>query len=853
MLAAGVACAAWLAWPAPAAADSRTEAKRHFLKGMEAIRVRDFAVGIRELKIAYDIKPHPSVLYNIARAYSDAGDLPTAVDYFDRYLATDPPDREKVAKVAAALKASLAGGAGAAPGPGAGAGPGTLVEPLPPPTSGPAAPATLPAGAATEVDARLRAMEERLDYMTRLLEAGARPGGPASRPAATGPEGLMGLEEKPEDLYDVVVVSASRAASSPLEAPAATTVITDEDIRLSGATNIPDILRRVPGMEALGMSASDTELSMRGFNQRLSNKLLVLVNGRSVYLDFLGGTFYRMLSISLEDIERIEVIRGPGSTLYGANAFGGVVNIITRPPGEARTEITLTAGMGDTLRGTFLFGGRSGPVGYRASVGYEQTDQWSLEFDPRRADYTPLAKDVDLALRATRFDGEVKWVASPDVRVGVSAGLTTAYQDFFAIGVFRDFWIDGFLGYVMADADLGPIKGRVFINHFDVTAGPQYYPTGTPDLRTTALADVVDGEAVFHQEFKLGIKHNLFIGGGYRLKTIDWTYLDDPHIEHHFKGFVEDRLQILSGAGGGPALDLTIGFRIDQHPLVGLTPSPRGAIVFRPAPGHAIRLSAGTAFRTPTFLESYLDLAVPSPVAAVSILARGNPELKPENIFQVDLGYTFAASDRLSAEVVGYYQRVKNLIRLGDPVLVGDPAFPAAKIGVVDPASGTFIAGISSFENSSSTFSGGGLELGVGLFPIDGVDIKASYAFEYMVDSETGDRDPGNPLHKINFGVQLRSSFGLDFNVDAHFVSKLNIPEREFNTETLDIERVDCRANEYVLLNARVGYRLIKDKLEIAVSGFNLLDPLLPNVEHREHCFANDFGMRAYGWVTYRF
>ena len=571
----------------------------------------------------------------------------------------------------------------------------------------------------------------------------------------------------------------------------------------------------------------------------------MLVNGRSVYLDFLGGTFFQLLSINLEDIERIEVIHGPGSTLYGANAFGGVVNIITRPPGEPRNEIHLVGGMGETLRGAYLFGGRTGTVGYRASIGYDQTAKWSREVDPARADLTSTRDFGNLALRLGRFDTELSWAPHDLVKVGASAGLSTGFSDFYAIGTFRNFWINGFLGYGMIEAEVGPFQLRTFINHLDVTAAPEFVPVGGPTLETDAIADVVDAELSFHYEFKLLVPQSFTVGAGYRLKTIDWTYLDQFHTEHHFKAFIEDRLNLL------PTLDLTLGFRIDVHPLVGVTPSPRGAIVWRPDDGMALRLTVGTAFRTPTFLESYLDLRVPSPVSAVSLLSRGDRDLRPESIFQVDLGYIYNGSDFFSAEVAGYFQMVRNLIQLSDPLLVGEPGFVEAGAGGLDPTTGTFIAGVSSFENSDAVSVGGGFEVGGAVYPVDGVDIKASYAFLYMRDSETGARDERNPMHKLNVGFQLRTRIGIDFNLDAHMVSNVNLLERDFNAETGTIERTECRASTYLLLNSRLGYRMFDDKLEVAVSGFNLLD--LVGLDHREHCFANELDARVYGWVTYRF
>ena len=149
---------------------------------------------------------------------------------------------------------------------------------------------------------------------------------------------------------------------------------------------------------------AQTEVSIRGFNQRLSNKVLVLVNGRSVYVDLLGATFWQMLSIGVEDIERIEVVRGPGSALYGADAFNGVINIITKKPGEGPSGVN--AGFGDHAQthGSVWATGRDKEFAWRASAGYDYLPRWSREVPPGRADVSLYTPDQDTSARTTRLD-----------------------------------------------------------------------------------------------------------------------------------------------------------------------------------------------------------------------------------------------------------------------------------------------------------------------------------------------------------------------------------------------------------------------------------------------------------------
>src|SRR5213595_1309851 len=279
--------------PATALADARSDAKRHFRDGMSLIAAGQVERGIAELKQAYAIKPHPDVLYDIAKAYVDLGNISEALNYFRQYVATDPADKEQVVSVMQRLQAAIAP---AAP---------------PPPQN-------------IDVQKLLAQLQALIDQQRGHQQPPSAPA-PAARPAVAK-KAEPARAEPEEDMFEEQVVTASARSSSETKSPASLTVITGDEIRMSGAATVPEILRRVPGIDIAEMNPSDTNVSIRGFNRRLANKVLVLVDGRSVYQDFLGGTFWPLIDVNIQDIDRIEVIRGPGSALYGSNAFAGVVN-----------------------------------------------------------------------------------------------------------------------------------------------------------------------------------------------------------------------------------------------------------------------------------------------------------------------------------------------------------------------------------------------------------------------------------------------------------------------------------------------------------------------------------------------
>src|SRR5438132_7563910 len=367
---------------APAAlADARSDAKRHFREGMSLIGAGQIERGIGELKQAYAIKPHPDVLYDIAKAYVDLGDIPEALNYFRQYVATDPVDKEQVQAVIQRLQAAI--GSAAPPPPAMEAPPQNidvqkllaqlqaLIQQSQPPA--PAAPARTASSKKGELAKPGAVAAKGEDGMFEGETIPAKTRATAREIAAE----LSGTHEAgSEDIFEEQVVTASVRSSSETKTPASLTVNTGDEIRMIGAATIPEILRRVPGIDVAEMNPSDTNISIRGFNRRLANKVLVLVDGRSVYQDFLGGTFWPLVDVAIQDIDRIEAIRGPGSALYGANAFAGVRNIITRT-GEDISGARVFGQAGDhgTYQGVVTTGGKTRKLTYRTTFAYDRADK----------------------------------------------------------------------------------------------------------------------------------------------------------------------------------------------------------------------------------------------------------------------------------------------------------------------------------------------------------------------------------------------------------------------------------------------------------------------------------------------
>ncbi|MFK7987062.1 MAG: TonB-dependent receptor [Sandaracinaceae bacterium] len=880
--------------PSPARADVRTEARRHFRAGMALIADGDVEAGVQELQQAYEILPHPNVLYNIGRAYAESGSYAEAVTYFERYLESDPADREEVVGYLSALRARIE----ALEGPGRDPTP-EPVTPTPTPT-----PTGTTVASEEEIDAledsatqiaalaesaqsdALRARAERLSALAASLRerrAAAMAGGPATpitEPGAPEPDGpdtpapdpnstsetpsdpsLVLGEEREGDTYEERVVSSSRAAQSPLEAPNSTTIITRQDLRLSGRTNPGLALRRVAGVELMTASPGDVQFSIRGLNQRLSNRAIVLLDGRSVYQDFLGTTMWNLLPLAVEDIERIEVIRGPASALYGADALTGIVNIITRPLGEGRSHLSAGVGNEGQYRVTGSVTERVDRLRFRLGAGYDQANVFARAVGPDRVDATPFANDPNLGYSRLHFNGEAQVRLADGYSVRAGTAVATGARVFQGISRLREMRLENAFfsqTYVQAQTAVG-LSGRVFWNRFSTDYGIAGQREGGLELAERAQIqrqDVVDAEVVYQNRFSLGEGlDNQFIAGlGYRFKELDWDWIRDPSTgnqvqsQNHFNVFLQDTLRI------DEVVQVVLSARVDQHPLLTEPQfSPRGSVVVHPTPRQSIRLTAGTAFRSPTFAESYANVPNSTPLRGVAAFGVGNPNLTPERIVSVELGYMLQESEFFALEVNGYYNLVFDQILLSSnrPYRLHD--FGRTPGAGFDPANGAFPLGQLQFDNEEADFQQIGGEIGIRVYPLDGLDFYANYAIHEtspLTDQTTLDGrelDSRTSAHKVNAGISYRAPFGLDLALDFHYVSDQVWVEQVIDTARGGVAFEPFELPGYAILNARIGWRLFDDQLELAVTGSNLL------MHHREHPFGQRTDRRFMGHATFRF
>jgi iron complex outermembrane receptor protein len=377
-------------------------------------------------------------------------------------------------------------------------------------------------------------------------------------------------------------------------------------------------------------------------------------------------------------------------------------------------------------------------------------------------------------------------------------------------------------------------------------------------LPARAEQNVVDGELVFKAKSELSkdFGNDLRVGAAYRYKDVSWTYLDRRRIENHYGLFVHDELKV------GRALAFVADYRVDWVPyLQRFQQSPRGAVLVHPSKQSTIRGSVATAFRKPTFLESYLALPIQLPATGTMQISEGVRREDPaylvnaERILSAELGYLNQESDYFVVDASVLFNRVSNLIQLSPnrPVTVGD----FASAGGQDPQTGLYPVGLGGWENQCQAYNVYGAEAGLRTYPVEGLDLYANYTLNTVQQDNSGctaDQlsrivsDQRTSAHKLNAGVQLRTKPGIDASVDFHYVAPQVWAEQVTNFARQQIEQQQLKVSDYTLLDGRLGYRFLGDHAELSVNAFNILD-----IRHREHPFGQLVGRRVMAMATYRF
>jgi iron complex outermembrane recepter protein len=603
-----------------------------------------------------------------------------------------------------------------------------------------------------------------------------------------------------------VVISASRHEQKASEAPSAIYVITAREIEASSALTLGDLLRRVPGMDVYRVNQGYTIIGARGLATEQNNLVLVLLDGREINVELFGIPFIEQIPVTLDEIERIEVIRGPGSALYGANAFSGVVSIITRLPKENGSKHQAFVGAGNfgQVVGEVRTVGREDKFAYQTSARYRRADRFS---DPEQLDIQSSSARTVLT-----YDVADDSALTADIGLDNSRG-----QIFTTIGAMPAelFQTGTRLGY-----SRGKWETQAFWNVLDARLqirDATLNPPGTPlDERIltnlNGVANTYDLQSQY--TFGTGEINRLIVGGNTRWNNFSSDVLaNESSNEIRLGLFLQDEYRPVN------SLLLTAGARLDYYLFEssfceGLPPagvscagdyqtmspeiSPRLTAVWTPIDNQTFRLSAGRAFRKPAFFERQMQVAALERLN----LNFANPALPNETVLAGELGYVTRFGDRVRFNADFFYNRYDNFI-------------------VFEPNQVRFDVQREDGEPVQVNAYGGELTTKF-LFTAE-LEGMASYA--YMTKDPD---DRADPTHKVNAELTYRPAFGLVANVFASYISarewRITNPERG-NLIVPFTSGQDL--GNYTVLDARLGYKVF-ERLEIGVIGKNLLG------EHRE-------------------
>ncbi len=628
---------------------------------------------------------------------------------------------------------------------------------------------------------------------------------PAAGPGPTGKNlGDLSLEE----LMNETVTSVSKHEQRLGDSAAAIAVLSNDEIRRSGATTIMEALRLVPAVNVSQVNASEWAVSARGFNSVFANKLLVLVDGRAIYHPLFAGVFWDMQQLMLDDLDRIEVIRGPGATVWGANAVNGVINVVSRSARETQGGLVYVGG-GDqpALLGGVRYGGQVGAqTFYRVFASY-------------RADY-----DFSLAGGASARDGwegrhggfRVDHFSAADTRLTWQADTTNVNHDHDA------FTADNFNTLARWSRPFSADAGVEVQAYYDRVS--RHEPA-----RADTHSDTIDFTA--QHMFGRGERHQIIWGGGYRYVT-NRLAPSSPFIQVRqadsrqqlFSAFLQDEFRLLPDR-----LTLTAGGKLEHNDYTGWEFQPSIRAVFKPTPASTVWAAISRSVRTPNAVEGkdVLGVTAGAPFQGPDggfyfPTIVGNADPAAEILRTYEIGYRIHASRHVSADLALFYNEYSKLIGVA-----GVTRFvPGVPFGLAETP----------FVNLQDGETYGG-EISLTVSPVDRWRLTASYARIALrlrggVDPTAG--ETSSPKHQ----AVLHSSY--DFN-----------PRTSLEVQGRLVSEIPGVA-AYTTADFRLAYRWT-DKIEFSLVGRNLLQPQHPELGLQQVTVTAEVPRSFYGKATWRF
>lgn len=629
-----------------------------------------------------------------------------------------------------------------------------------------------------------------------------------------------------EELMNQDVTSVSKEPEPLGQAPAAIQIITNDEIRRSGASSLPEALRLADNLEVAQSGAHNWDISARGFNTGLSNKLLVLIDGRTVYTPLFSGVEWDVQNVMLADLDRIEVVSGPGGTLWGANAVNGVINIISKSAQDTQGWY-MEGGGGSELRdfGVLRYGGTLAPnVYYRVygtyfdrngevfADGAPANDNWSEGRGGFRID-TGGPSDDKFTLQGDYYNGTAGSVSTPGMNNVESGGNVLGR------------WSHTFSPD--SDMSLQMYYDRTNISQPEngvTVAGLVFEPGGT-------FSDSLDTyDLDFQHHFAVGDRNKITWGTGYRFthdqnnNAPTLALYPAPLNQNLLSAFVQDEIELQKN------LILTAGTKVEHNDYTGFEVQPSGRLQWNVTPKQMLWAAVSRAVRTPSRVDHDLSQPTGLPAPFPSGVINGTTAFTSETLIAYEVGYRAQLGDKLSGSLSTYYNDY-------------------SKIRSLTPTSGSLLAGLPFYVQNNLEGETYGMEVSADYQMLDWWRLHAGYDFikEHIhvrpgaIDATNGLNETADPQNQFSFRSSMDLPQNIEFDTELRYVDQLPVN----NVATAGI------VPSYYELDVRLAWHPTKN-LEISIVGQNLLHD-----QHPEYTFPSptqvEIERSVYGKIAWHF
>ena len=669
--------------------------------------------------------------------------------------------------------------------------------------------------------------------------------------------------EEPPVYEEQVVVTASKVEQQLVNAPATVSVVTSDVIQSTPATNYAELFRSVPGVNLTQTSARDFNITMRGATSTLATSTLALLDGRSIYLDFFGFVAWDLLPVNPNELRQIEVIRGPASAVWGANAMNGVVNFISKTPRELNgnsATISFGAFDRDTTKGEKL--GSGSLFGINATHARAVNERWAYKISaggytqdafarptgviPNGAvPPTPYPNFANQGTTQPKFDTRVDFDAPQGKYKLVFAGGYAGTDGIFHTGIGPFDGTGVGVGYGTVRYNRNALKVNFFTNQLNGDA-------------SGLLAIGVDGKPILFKfntqtyDFELGnintlgSRNVLSYGGNLRFNSFDLSIAPRGDNRTEIGGYIQDEIFL------NDHVRLSLGARIDKFDnIADPVFSPRATLILKPAPNHALRVSFNKAFRSPSLINNYLETAIVNQLnlGAINpalngvtynfpVRAVGNESLKEESTESFEVGYTGIVRNRATLSASVYFTTNDDEIFFTQTgryrAAAPPPGFPlpAVVLELLPPACTTAVCTTGGLPSEFSyrnlgTVKNKGVELGVDGAVTQALNVFANYSFQ-------AEPDPDFALSEVNLPPKNRFNVGMSYN-QGRFLGNVSV---SYVDDAVWQDVLDARfsgpTEAFTQVNGAFGVKFARDKVTATIKGINLT-----NEEIQSHVFGD--------------